>query len=461
MNITPVQLSTINVGLSQFLAKELTRKQEQAEESKELEHPDDEETKTTASSVAAAASSSLKRTTKSKSKSKSHAKSRSTRAIKRMEGVDEPSMHGHLGAGQNWNAPIIAHESDKVARPGYQSFKAHEYQDDEVVLRQKIKVLASLLRSSKHCVAYTGAGISTASGINDYASKGKSSMATGNGAAAYRPKKKKGLNAEPTFAHYCLAALHRENMLQSWVQQNHDGLPQKAKFPQARINEIHGAWFDPSNPVVPMDGTLRDDLHYRMIQDKEKADLVLTMGTSLCGMNADSMVSTASTKFCTEGRGLGSVIIGFQRTPLDQMCSLRIFGRIDEVMCLLAIEMELQLDIDPYSFTGSGCKNHVYQMPYDKNGQKLEEAGAPTMRLNLQRGAKLRLTAGPGKGYEGTVARTPNMNGGQEYAYTVNFPCTRENSPAQGKATYSYALGGWMLEAAARGELHLLPVVNA
>ena len=39
-----------------------------------------------------------------------------------------------------------------------------------------------------------------------------------------------------------------------------DGLPQKAKFPQEALNEIHGAWFDPSNPVVPMSGSLRGDL---------------------------------------------------------------------------------------------------------------------------------------------------------------------------------------------------------
>lgn len=28
--------------------------------------------------------------------------------------------------------------------------------------------------------------------------------------------------------------------------------PRKAGFPQEALNEIHGAWFDPSNPVVPM-----------------------------------------------------------------------------------------------------------------------------------------------------------------------------------------------------------------
>lgn len=28
------------------------------------------------------------------------------------------------------------------------------------------------------------------------------------------------------------------------------GLPQKAGFPQGLINEVHGSWYDPSNPGV-------------------------------------------------------------------------------------------------------------------------------------------------------------------------------------------------------------------
>ena len=37
-------------------------------------------------------------------------------------------------------------------------------------------------------------------------------------------------------------------------------VPQKAGFPQEKINEIHGAWYDPSNPVVQFGGNLRTDL---------------------------------------------------------------------------------------------------------------------------------------------------------------------------------------------------------
>jgi hypothetical protein len=46
-------------------------------------------------------------------------------------------------------------------------------------------------------------------------------------------------------------------------------LPQKSGFPQEKINEIHGAWYDPSNPVVQFSGSLRGDLFNWMI-DMEK-----------------------------------------------------------------------------------------------------------------------------------------------------------------------------------------------
>jgi hypothetical protein len=36
--------------------------------------------------------------------------------------------------------------------------------------------------------------------------------------------------------------MHRTGLLHHWLQQNHDRLAQKAGFPQAALNEIHGAW---------------------------------------------------------------------------------------------------------------------------------------------------------------------------------------------------------------------------
>ena len=127
-------------------------------------------------------------------------------------------------------------------------------------------------------------------------------------------------------------------------------------------------------------------------------------------------------------------------------------------MLLLALEMQLNVPTTPYTFTST--KNQVYNVPYDNNGCKLSPSSTqPMMQLNLQRGAKLKLTGGPGKGYLGHVIRTSTQNEGK-YSFTCQFPCTRENSKHQGKKPSLYSLGGWMIEAACRGELKMLPVVN-
>ena len=48
--------------------------------------------------------------------------------------------------------------------------------------------------------------------------------------------------------------------MKHWLQQNHDRLAQKAGFPQAQLNEIHGAWGDRKNRVLMMDEQLRPDM---------------------------------------------------------------------------------------------------------------------------------------------------------------------------------------------------------
>merc|ERR1719240_1276325 len=88
---------------------------------------------------------------------------------------------------------------------------------------------------------------------------------------------------EPTLAHCVMAELNRVDLLHGWVQQNHDGLPQKAGYRQEDINEIHGSWYDPSNPVVLYSGSLRGDLFKDMKRWADTADLVLVLGTSLSG----------------------------------------------------------------------------------------------------------------------------------------------------------------------------------
>merc|ERR1719236_103877 len=129
---------------------------------------------------------------------------------------------------------------------------------------------------------------------------------------------------EPTMSHCMLAELNRQNLLHGWVQQNHDGLPQKAGYRQEDINEIHGSWFDPSNPVVKYSGSLRDDLFEDMTRQADTSDLVLVLGTSLGGLNADQVATNAAERSVV-GRGgaLGTVCINLQQTEQDGIMTLR------------------------------------------------------------------------------------------------------------------------------------------
>ena len=56
-----------------------------------------------------------------------------------------------------------------------------EYFDNPQVLDYKIDKLAKLIRSSSNMIAFTGAGISTASGIPDYRSGANTIVETGPG----------------------------------------------------------------------------------------------------------------------------------------------------------------------------------------------------------------------------------------------------------------------------------------
>merc|ERR1712039_462649 len=146
----------------------------------------------------------------------------------------------------------------------------------------------------------------------------------------------------PTYSHHVLAALEEKGLVQHLIQQNHDRLPQKAGFPQAKINEIHGAWGDNKNSVKMMDDTLRPDLLDWMAQWCESADVCVAMGTSLCGMNADQVAEACADRFLGGVAGQqGLVIMNLQRTAMDTSSALRIWGVLDDVMKLLAKELGL------------------------------------------------------------------------------------------------------------------------
>jgi len=363
---------------------------------------------------------------------------------------DVRAFHGRAFALTNENAPqpkIVWKSTKKPRESSPDWLTATEYADVPAVFQQKIQMLASMLRASKQTMAYTGAGLSVAAGIG-MAAVGS----TGGGGMGVATA------GEPTVSHCVMAELNRQGLLHGWVQQNHDGLPQKAGYRQEDINEIHGSWFDPCNPVVKYSGSLRGDLFENLETQAETADLVVVLGTSLTGLNADQCV-TKTAQRSRQGKALGSVIIGPQRTSQDGKAALRIFAKADEVMVALAKEFAfgrralgkgegIRRSADLFT------KKSKVLVPYDRNGER-----STTVKTywDLSPGSKVRI------GMNNNIAGACQPNDKDIKPTSVGTVSARDEKTC----SFTICIGGtnkklglWWLETAERGAVDYLPVVN-
>lgn len=115
--------------------------------------------------------------------------------------------------------------------------------------------IADLIIKSKRTVVFTGAGISTESGIPDFRSPGgiwerfnpddfTYHKFVGDAKARrkqWRLLRELNLVAEPNPAHYAIAELYRLGRLDCVITQNIDNLHQKAGLPDDRVFELHGS----------------------------------------------------------------------------------------------------------------------------------------------------------------------------------------------------------------------------
>jgi hypothetical protein len=76
------------------------------------------------------------------------------------------------------------------------------------VFEAKIGLLATLLQNSQRCIAYTGAGISTSSGIADYASVSAGSKSHVASLVVPKTKEISWLDMQPSMAHFCITELY-------------------------------------------------------------------------------------------------------------------------------------------------------------------------------------------------------------------------------------------------------------
>jgi NAD-dependent deacetylase len=235
----------------------------------------------------------------------------------------------------------------------------------------KIADLFQAIGEAGHCVALTGAGVSTLSGIRDF--RGKNGLYQDMDAEKifdidyfhqdpafyYRQAREFIYNLdekEPSLVHICLGELEKRGRLRALITQNIDLLHQKGG--SRRVIEVHGSprshyclrcpgirlGFEEAAAIVragdlprcPLCGavlkpaitffgeSLPMDALREAVAEAQEADLMLVLGTSL------TVNPAASLPLHTLRRGGRIVIVNNMPTPLDSRASLR-FEDLEEV----------------------------------------------------------------------------------------------------------------------------------
>ncbi len=234
--------------------------------------------------------------------------------------------------------------------------------------------LADLLAGARRVLVFTGAGISTGSGIPDF--RGPNGVWTkrqpvyydeflaseakrveywrykAEGWAAFRA-------ARPNATHFAIAELERMGRVQAVVTQNIDGLHQEAGSSAAKVVEVHGtnravecvacgergepeaavAAFVATNrvPVCGCGGWLKfatisfgqpldEEVLARAFAEAAAADLVLALGSTL------SVQPAAGIPLAAVRAGARYVIVNRGETEQDALATLRIEGDVGEIV---------------------------------------------------------------------------------------------------------------------------------
>lgn len=114
--------------------------------------------------------------------------------------------------------------------------------EDEEVTRVAAIACAKKLRESSNAVVYTGAGVSTSTGIPDY--RGPNGIWTVMATGRIHDKTVDISDASPSYTHMCIAKLVHVGFLKGCVSTNVDGLHYKSGLePLQNLAELHGNLF--------------------------------------------------------------------------------------------------------------------------------------------------------------------------------------------------------------------------
>jgi len=248
--------------------------------------------------------------------------------------------------------------------------------DDEETVERKVKILAEMIRNSKHLVVHTGAGISTAAGIPDF--RGPTGVWTLE-KKGLKPNFDKSFNdTVPTSTHMILVVLEQAGLLHYVISQNVDGLHLRSGFPRSKLAELHGNMFVEQcdrchrqfirNECVPTvgqkhlglpcpvpksngrvcRGQLRDnildwedELPFDDLEEADnhskKADINLCLGTTL------QIVPSGKLPTSNKANGGKLVICNLQETKHDKSADLIINTYVDNMMVQLAKQLDVTI----------------------------------------------------------------------------------------------------------------------
>lgn len=257
-----------------------------------------------------------------------------------------------------------------------------ERTEDEKDTAEIASACAQSLRSAAHAVVYTGAGVSTSTGISDY--RGPNGVWTSLATGRIPDDSVDVTAAVPSYSHMCIAKLIQEGYLKSCISTNLDALHYKSGLlPLGNLAELHGSLFcercsecgaDAPRPFpirrtatrltgrqCQCDGNLTDSgidfgqsLSARHVNfakaEAKRSDFSLVIGTSLRVRPASDfpvMGAKVAVDCAKKADKAQLCIVNKMDTPLDSRASARSYNTADMFFFYVMKALELEPDIPP------------------------------------------------------------------------------------------------------------------
>lgn len=250
-----------------------------------------------------------------------------------------------------------------------------------------LHTIAKWMFNAKKVVVFTGAGISTESGIPDFRSPGgvwqkyqpvyfQDFLASADARARYWLQKKEGYPqmaaAKPNATHFAIAEMFRLGRLSSIITQNIDGLHHDSGVPAEIIIELHGTerrvtclscnkswpreeiqqWLESGIDIPECDecgGYLKpatisfgqsmpEDETRLAMEHAEEADVFLALGSSLV------VYPAAQIPMAAKGAGAKLAIITLSETPQDSDADIKLSMSCGEAMSGIVAHLKTALD---------------------------------------------------------------------------------------------------------------------